>query len=280
MRAGTTSSASGACAPTPTAQLLFCENETNTSGCSARPTRRPTQGRHQRLRRQRRGRGEPRRAGTKCAAHQCSRCPPGGIAEIRVRLTARRRRGADFGAASTACSRCAAPRPTSSTPTVIPAGARRRRGAASCARRWPGCCGPSSTTTTTSTSGCASTASTLGTPNAPDRAQRAVVPHGQRRRHLDARQVGVPLVRGLGPGVPLRRRWRWSTSTSPRTSSSSCCATRYLHPNGQIPAYEWNFGDVNPPVHGVGGAVRLPSARPRSAARATATSSRASSSAC
>ena len=24
---------------------------------------------------------------------------------------------------------------------------------------------------------------------------------------------------------------------------------RYLHPNGQIPAYEWNFGDVNPPVH-------------------------------
>ncbi|KUN78151.1 MGH1-like glycoside hydrolase domain-containing protein [Streptomyces griseoruber] len=22
-----------------------------------------------------------------------------------------------------------------------------------------------------------------------------------------------------------------------------------LHPNGQIPAYEWNFGDVNPPVH-------------------------------
>ena len=23
----------------------------------------------------------------------------------------------------------------------------------------------------------------------------------------------------------------------------------YLHPNGQIPAYEWAFGDVNPPVH-------------------------------
>jgi hypothetical protein len=25
--------------------------------------------------------------------------------------------------------------------------------------------------------------------------------------------------------------------------------TMYLHPNGQIPAYEWNFSDVNPPVH-------------------------------
>ena len=24
----------------------------------------------------------------------------------------------------------------------------------------------------------------------------------------------------------------------------------YMHPNGQLPAYEWNFGDVNPPVHG------------------------------
>jgi hypothetical protein len=26
----------------------------------------------------------------------------------------------------------------------------------------------------------------------------------------------------------------------------------YLHPNGQIPAYEWAFGDVNPPVHAMG----------------------------
>ena len=23
----------------------------------------------------------------------------------------------------------------------------------------------------------------------------------------------------------------------------------YLHPSGQLPAYEWNFSDVNPPVH-------------------------------
>ena len=25
---------------------------------------------------------------------------------------------------------------------------------------------------------------------------------------------------------------------------------RYMHPNGQLPAYEWAFGDANPPVHG------------------------------
>jgi len=24
-----------------------------------------------------------------------------------------------------------------------------------------------------------------------------------------------------------------------------------MHPNGQLPAYEWAFGDVNPPVHAV-----------------------------
>ncbi len=27
------------------------------------------------------------------------------------------------------------------------------------------------------------------------------------------------------------------------------CHDWYMHPNGQLPAYEWRFGDVNPPVH-------------------------------
>ncbi len=27
------------------------------------------------------------------------------------------------------------------------------------------------------------------------------------------------------------------------------CRDRFLHPNGQLPAYEWSFSDVNPPVH-------------------------------
>ncbi|HTQ79607.1 MAG TPA: glucosidase, partial [Thermoanaerobaculia bacterium] len=30
----------------------------------------------------------------------------------------------------------------------------------------------------------------------------------------------------------------------------------YMHPNGQLPAYEWAFGDVNPPVH-AGAALRV-----------------------
>ena len=27
------------------------------------------------------------------------------------------------------------------------------------------------------------------------------------------------------------------------------CREWYMHPNGALPAYEWNFGDINPPVH-------------------------------
>ncbi len=34
-----------------------------------------------------------------------------------------------------------------------------------------------------------------------------------------------------------------------REQLSLTLSENYLHPNGQIPAYEWNFGDVNPPVH-------------------------------
>ena len=35
------------------------------------------------------------------------------------------------------------------------------------------------------------------------------------------------------------------------------CREWYMHPNGQLPAYEWAFGDVNPPVHALGCAARL-----------------------
>ncbi len=44
-----------------------------------------------------------------------------------------------------------------------------------------------------------------------------MVPHAQRGHHLDARQVGVSLVRRLGPGVPLVCRCRSSTPISPRS---------------------------------------------------------------
>ena len=37
-------------------------------------------------------------------------------------------------------------------------------------------------------------------------AQRSLASHAQRRRDLDAGQVGVPVVRGVGPGVSRARR--------------------------------------------------------------------------
>ena len=54
---------------------------------------------------------------------------------------------------------------------------------------------------------------------------------------------------------------------------------RYLHPNGQIPAYEWNFGDVNPPVH-AWSTIFTYRLDKRSAGRATPNGSRAVSRSC
>ena len=70
----------------------------------------------------------------------------------------------------------------------------------------------------------------------------------QPRRHLDARQVGVPVVRGLGPRVSLVTL----SHVDPEFAKEQLrLITRewYMNPNGQLPAYEWDFGDVNPPVH-------------------------------
>ncbi len=57
-------------------------------------------------------------------------------------------------------------------------------------------------------------------PSAADGPQRRLAARLQRRRPLDAGHLGVPVVRGLGPRVPLRRARRSSTRSSPRTSSS------------------------------------------------------------
>ena len=43
--------------------------------------------------------------------------------------------------------------------------------------------------------------------------------------------------------------WRWWTRTLPKAQLILFLREWYMHPNGQIPAYEWAFGDVNPPVH-------------------------------
>ena len=60
--------------------------------------------------------------------------------------------------------------------------------------------------------------------------------------------MGVPLVRRLGPRLPgvalalvdaeFAKHQLWVLLFE-----------QFQHPNGQIPAYEWEFSDLNPPVH-------------------------------
>ncbi len=46
----------------------------------------------------------------------------------------------------------------------------------------------------------------------------------------------------------------------------------YMHPNGQVPAYEWAFDDVNPPVLAWAALARVPDRRPRERRGRTVTS--------
>ncbi len=57
---------------------------------------------------------------------------------------------------------------------------------------------------------------------------------------------------------PWFAAWDWAFHTIPLAMIDPDFAKRqlilltrewYMHPNGQLPAYEWNFNDVNPPVH-------------------------------
>ena len=141
---------------------------------------------------------------------------------------------------------------------VMPADAVGRRSAAWRGRRSPACSGRSSSTTTSCSDWLEGDPAQPPPPRrAPARPQPRVDAPVQRRRHLDAGQVGVPVVRRVGPGVPLRAAGAGRLRTSPRTSCSLLLREWYMHPNGQLPAYEWAFGDVNPPVHAWAALARL-----------------------
>ena len=58
-------------------------------------------------------------------------------------------------------------------------------------------------------------------------------------------------TRGLPPGTSPSTACRWRCSIPDFAKKQLLLLTRewYMHPNGQLPAYEWEFGDTNPPVH-------------------------------
>ena len=140
-----------------------------------------------------------------------------------------------------------APRPTNSTRRSIPAtlseDAHALRG-----RRSRGCSGRSSSITTSSRTGSTAIPGLPAPPGAPGRTQQPVDSLVQRGRHLDAGQMGVPVVCGVGPRIPLRSARARGLGLR-QGAALLLLREWYMHPNGQLPAYEWAFGDVNPPVH-------------------------------
>ena len=229
----------GGCAPTRRRALLFCENETNNERLFGAPNARAVpEGRDQRLRRRRRRRrGQPGRHG-----HEVRRPP-------RARDPGRRQRDdprapdapAPIGRAARRrlrprAGRAPRRRPTRSTPRSS-----RRRSTPDRAlvmrqalagllwskqyyeydvHRWLREHG----------------VNPWDAERRARRAQRAVVPHGRRRRHLDAGQVGVPVVRRLGPGLPLRaavarrRRLRQGAGRAAAAHALPCIPTGRSRP--------------------------------------------------
>ena len=70
----------------------------------------------------------------------------------------------------------------------------------------------------------------------------------KRRRDFDARQVGYPWYAAWDLAFHTMALSAVDVDFAKQQLDLMLEQT-YLHPTGQIPAYEWNFGDVNPPVH-------------------------------
>ena len=65
----------------------------------------------------------------------------------------------------------------------------------------------------------------------------------------DARHLGVPVVRLVGSRVSTPSRIAIVDPECAKEQLLLLLREWYMHPNGQLPAYEWSFSDVNPPVH-------------------------------
>ena len=71
----------------------------------------------------------------------------------------------------------------------------------------------------------------------------------QPRHHLDARQVGISVVRGMGPGFPHDPILENRSVLRQEAARCFSCANGTCTRTAKSPAYEFAFGDVNPPVH-------------------------------
>ncbi len=236
-------------------RLLFCDNETNVGRLygddrAAAPSRRTastTTSSTGADTRQPGARPAPRRrAGTEAVVE------PGATVELRLRL---RPRGAS--PKSTAVGARHELRQGDGGPgargrrVLRRAHARRRHRPTrrwSCARPSPGCCGRSSSSTTTWPAG--STA-TRPSPRPPRRGSPG---RNSRWRNFDAFDI---------MSMPDKWEYPWFAAwdlafhcvalahVDPAFAKYQLiliCREWFQHPNGALPAYEWSFDDVNPPV--------------------------------
>ncbi len=161
--------------------------------------------------------------------------PPGGSARVwRLRLTPDRR-SASRSTMSTPWSRRGAPRPTSSMRRSTRRAPARTR--ASCSgRRWPACCGPSrSTCSTWQVARRRQPGHAPSARRATTDPQLPLAPPQLDAHPARARQVGVSVVRGLGPGVPVRDDCAGRSRSSPRRISGCCYSSSSSIPTARFP---------------------------------------------
>ena len=199
-------------------------------------------------------------AGRRPRGGTSSPCPAGGRVELRLRLhrpdaaadpAAGRWSGRSFddvvhGAERDADEFYAAIAPADIEPN----------GCGSCGSPARGWSGASRCTRTGSTVARRRPGRTAAAARTPTRPERRLAAPGLLRRAGHARPVGVPVVRRVGPGVPQRSSWAHLDPAFAKYQLLVLLREWFQHPNGALPAYEWSFDDVNPPVHALA-AIRV-----------------------
>ena len=228
---------------------LFTDNETNTARVFGSPNAAPFQkdGIGRCMVDGERGAVNPARVGTKAALHSWQVVPPGGTFEIRLRLSAsgeRRTLGEDFDAVMAARRREADEFYADLAPDGLDADARsvQRQAFAGMmwnkqfyhyvVERWLD-----------------------GDPGQPTPPPERLAGRNHDWRHLFNDDIlSLPDTWEF----PWFASWDLAFHCLPLALADPDFAKRqltlltrewYMHPNGQLPAYEWAFGDVNPPVH-------------------------------
>ena len=235
-------------------RLLFTENETNTRRLFGAENWTPyvKDAFHEYLIHGRTDAVNPGQVGTKAAALYRLEIPAGGEvvpSALRLAAQARVRPPRAWARSSTSVFRDRHPRGGRVLRGPPAAGPHGRRSAASRGRPTPGCCGASSSITTSSATGSTAIRSNRRRPPAAPRAATRTGPTSTTATSSPCPTSG---------SIPWYAAWDLAFHMIPFARIDPDFAKQqlvlflrewYMHPNGQLPAYEFNFGDVNPPVH-------------------------------